>query len=213
MNTSSDESYITCVIFPYDRVISDDAIEASGYLNGADHGDGAMWRSRLDNDQAAWCPGDAEASPHLEWDLGGLRRVSRVQTRGWGDTTEGDHWVTEYDVKYSVDGTWVDLAVAMSGVVGNANADGTVSRDISPPIVARKVRLYPTAWSGKACMRAEWLGCEALEIACANGCSTDTAVYLATACDAGVSDGAHAGVAGASSPAASLKEHPDENKW
>jgi len=59
------------------------------------------WKSRLNNDQAAWCAGEKNNEQYIQVDLGRSRTVSRVATQGHPSSA---FWVTSYRLAYSVDG-------------------------------------------------------------------------------------------------------------
>lgn len=59
------------------------------------------WKSRLNNDQAAWCAGENNANQYLQVDLGRSRTVSRVASQGHPGSA---FWVTSFGLAYSVDG-------------------------------------------------------------------------------------------------------------
>lgn len=59
------------------------------------------WKSRLNNDQAAWCAGENNSNQYLEVDLGRSQTVSRVASQGHPGRA---FWVTSFGLAYSVDG-------------------------------------------------------------------------------------------------------------
>ena len=43
--------------------------------------------------------------------------------------------------------------------LGNDNADSFVTQEINPSIHARFIRIQPTSWHGRICLRTELYGC------------------------------------------------------
>jgi len=119
-----------------DRVIPDEAITASTYLsvNGKRdlYGKGEMWRSRLDNNESTSWMGNNDDDgygksiggffdSYIQWDLGGLKTIEAVQTKGCAvvvpnirsfykqDKGPEQHaWVSGYRLSYSIfdDSDW-----------------------------------------------------------------------------------------------------------
>lgn len=61
------------------------------------------WKSRLNNDKAAWCAGENNNNQYLQVDLGRSRTVSRITSQGHPGSA---FWVTSFRLAYSVDGVF-----------------------------------------------------------------------------------------------------------
>jgi len=135
------------------KVIADDAIVASSYfMNNPRHGLGQMWRSRINCTDGAWRAAADTAAQCIRWDLGEVKQVMRVQTKGC--FTE-PHWVTEFELSHSEDGkSWTRCGP----LLGNNDQDTLMEHELDPPLRARMVRLHPTKWHGHVSLRAELLG-------------------------------------------------------
>mmetsp|Transcript_19659 Transcript_19659/g.53924 ORF Transcript_19659/g.53924 Transcript_19659/m.53924 type:complete len:353 (-) Transcript_19659:11-1069(-) len=136
------------------KVIPDSAITASSYfMNSASHGLAQMGCTRIDSTSIAWRPASDSANQCIRWNLGSVRQITKVQTKG---SPVGDHWVTSYKLSYTTDGTnWMQLSTAFAG---NEDKDTLAENAIEPPIVASIVRLHPMTWHGHIGIRAELLG-------------------------------------------------------
>jgi len=136
------------------KMIPDSAITASSYfMNNPRHGLGQMWRTRINNTDAAWRAACDDTVQCLRWDLGGIKQITKVQTKG--NFTDG-HWVTGYKLSCSTDGnSWKRLENTFTG---NSDQDTLVENELLPPIVARFVRLHPTTWHEHISLRVELLG-------------------------------------------------------
>ena len=155
----------------FSRVADDGAITASrGY---------SPWTCRIDNPAgAAWCPDtlgpsggyrdraywlgngrrcdEGQQGDWLCLDFGEVVRVTRVQTKG-GEVESGRAaWVKRYRLDYSTDGyRWT---AHPSELTGNVDRDGLRSNRLRPPIVASRLRLWPTSWHGEVALRVEVMG-------------------------------------------------------
>lgn len=141
------------------KEIADKSITASSYyMNNPRHGLGQMWRVRLANTDTAWRAAVDDAAQCVQFDLGGLKCVTKVQTKG---CFTDSYWVTRFELSYTNDGShWTRLATSF---LGNTAKDTLAESEISPPIKARMVRLHPTAWHEHVSLRAELLGFEVEE--------------------------------------------------
>jgi len=139
------------------KLIPDSSITASSYfMNNPRCGLGQMWRTRIDNMDSAWRARADDAAQCVKWDLGSVKRVTKVQTKG---CFVGKHWVKRFELSYSLDGTsWTRLS---SSFEGNEDEDTLAESDIEPPLSARLLRLHPTAWHEHVGLRAEFFGLDA----------------------------------------------------
>ena len=96
----------------------------------------------------------------LQVDLGSVHALERVATIGRGNSNQ---YVTHYKIYYSIDAStwqWVLNEDNSERVfVGNVNYNELVERDIGYVIVARYVRIYPTAFVNHMSLRWEVYGC------------------------------------------------------
>ena len=88
----------------------------------------------------------------MEMDLQYVGVVAGVVTQGRGDST--NHWVTRYRVSTSTD--CVMYTFVQSGAEFTANTDRSTRVNVLFPstVLARCVRVHPTAWSSGIAMRA-----------------------------------------------------------
>ena len=111
---------------------------------------GELARSSLES-VAAWCAVSTTVPGWLQMDLGSSRYVAQIVTRGRADST-ATQWVTQYKVQHSTDGiTFTEVPALFTG---NSDKNTKVYATLPEPVLARYVRLVPTAWSVHACMRA-----------------------------------------------------------
>ena len=111
---------------------------------------GELARSSLES-VAAWCAVSTTVPGWLQMDLGSSRYVAQIVTRGRADST-ATQWVTQYKVQHSTDGiTFTEVPALFTG---NSDKNTKVYATLPEPVLARYVRLVPTAWSIHACMRA-----------------------------------------------------------
>jgi len=159
------------------KVIPDQAITASSYfMNSSRHGLGQMWRARIDNTDSAWRAAADDAGQCIRWDLGGIRRITKVQTKG---SIMDPHWVTQFELSHSLDGkTWARIPRSFRG---NVDQDTLAEHELAPPVEARVVRLHPTAWHEHVALRAELLGVEAEGELVEDGASDSPASVRVTA--------------------------------
>jgi hypothetical protein len=150
-----DPSLWTCLVGERgSEKIQDDAICASSYWqNRGDHGNGQMWRSRIDNTQTTWCSTWPDANQWIQWDFGNLKCIMAAITAGRANERQ---WVEAYRLEYSTDASnWQAHPEQFSG---NTDTVTPVENLIEPPIKARYLRLHPTKWHSHISMRAEFKG-------------------------------------------------------
>ena len=111
---------------------------------------GELARSSLES-VAAWCAVGATVPGWLQMDLGSSIYVAQIVTRGRADANF-NQWVTQYKVQHSTDAiTFMEVPALFTG---NSDENTKVYATLPEPVLARYVRLVPTAWSVHACMRA-----------------------------------------------------------
>ncbi|XP_060104212.1 SCO-spondin-like [Heteronotia binoei] len=113
---------------------------------------------------AGWSPHEADPSPYFQVDFQRLTFITAVVTQ------DGD-FLTHYQLAYSRDGvdfqnyTGARLHKASSlqaeaqVLLGSSDRSTLVRQELSPPILARLLRLVPTASQGSISLRMEALGC------------------------------------------------------
>lgn len=132
--------------------------------SGPDHPHG--WdghHSRINEKMTGWLPEVDDLDQWIEWDFGEMKQIMRIQTLGRPKRgKEGDdQWVSEYNISFTKDDvTWEYINHVFNG---NHDRDTPVENQFDPPLHARKVRLYPTAWHSRICLRAELFGCSEVE--------------------------------------------------
>ncbi|XP_064900158.1 epithelial discoidin domain-containing receptor 1 [Columba livia] len=120
---------------------------------------------RSDGD-GAWCPAGPvfpAGDEFLEVDLGRLHLVTLVGTQGRDAGGHGREFAGAYGLHYSRDRhrwlRWRDRW-GQQVIEGNEDPRGVVLKDLSPPLVARALRVYPRAPRAMSvCLRIELYGC------------------------------------------------------
>ena len=138
-----------------------------------------------------WVAGANDKNQWLQVDFGNETRVTGIDTQGRSSNQcpKCDQWVKNYTVSYSQDNvtfhqykqdgrvkvfqTELWLPRTRSRVIclfllsflkefqANSDRDSIVHNVLSPPVVARYIRIKPTNWSGSITMRVEFRGCRA----------------------------------------------------
>ncbi|XP_071795900.1 uncharacterized protein [Asterias amurensis] len=129
---------------------------------------GSYWQpsnARL-NLKRYWFPASGQpVGSWLQIDMGiNPVHIEGVITQGRPD---GNYWVTQYQVQYSIDGTawlYVNGASSPQTFIGNTDRNTPVTNIFQQPIQARYIRIRPTAWIGLPVLRIELLGCRAHEV-------------------------------------------------
>ncbi len=130
---------------------------------GEGHGSG-----RLDSEQG-WSAGYSDQNQYMQIDTGKVQPISGIITQGrraanYRGTNRGWYgvhwqWVTRYRVEVSDDGkTWTKVQCGQE-FEANVDNDSRVKRKFDKPVMARFVRINPTAWNGHPTMRAALLVC------------------------------------------------------
>ena len=139
----------------------------------------------------AWVAGANDKNQWLQVDFGNETRVTEIDTQGQSSKLcpKCDQWVKNYTVSYSQDNvtfhqykedgrvkvfqTELWLPRTRSRVIclfllsflkefqANSDRDPIVQNVLSPPVLARYIRIKPTNWSGSIAMRVEFRGCRA----------------------------------------------------
>ncbi|XP_013400451.1 EGF-like repeat and discoidin I-like domain-containing protein 3 [Lingula anatina] len=143
--------------------ISDNMITASTYWRKNGQYSPAM--SRINNNYrkvGAWCADKNDQHQWLQFDLGTVRKVTAILTKG----REFDHnqYVREYQVHYGNSSqlqlkAYGDANGRIKTFKGNVDTRNIQENVLYPPIYARYVRINPTSWYGHISMRADLRGC------------------------------------------------------
>ncbi|GFW41606.1 hemocytin [Trichonephila clavipes] len=118
-----------------------------------------MGRARGDKGKA-WTPAESNEKQFIEVDLGDVRGVYGIATKGKEFPTE---WVTSYQLLYSTDGAsysyYQDESDNNKVFRGNYDESTEVKHVFKRPFEAKLVRLEPLTWEKKISLRLELLGC------------------------------------------------------
>ena len=137
--------------------LADSALSASSFRNAGSRPAGSRLHSG-----AFWRPASEAVGEFVQADLGALKRIEAIATQGHPVHAR---WVTSYKFAYSVvddDVTYdyvknVDDSERM--FIGNSDGNTVVVNDVSPPIAACYVRLYPQTYESLISVRWEVYGC------------------------------------------------------
>ncbi|XP_015266787.1 PREDICTED: coagulation factor V [Gekko japonicus] len=112
----------------------------------------------------AWSTERKENGSWIQVDLQREVLITGIQTQGAKQLTK--HLYTEkYFIAYSKNGRrWIAFRGNSTGAQkffeGNSDGTGIKENHIDPPIIARYIRVYPTACYNRPTLRMELLGCE-----------------------------------------------------
>ncbi|GFS45227.1 hemocytin [Trichonephila inaurata madagascariensis] len=108
----------------------------------------------------AWTPAESNEKQFIEVDLGDVRGVYGIATKGKEFSPE---WVTSYQLLYSTDGAsysyYQDESDNNKVFRGNFDESTEVKHVFKRPFEAKLVRLEPLTWEKKISLRLELLGC------------------------------------------------------
>ncbi|XP_054713671.1 uncharacterized protein LOC129223130 [Uloborus diversus] len=114
---------------------------------------------RIGSDKA-WTPMDSDGKQFIEVNLGDIRTVYGVVTKGSEYLKE---WVTSYQILYSDDGHtysyYQDDQDVNKVFSGNFDGSSEVKHVFSKPFETKYVRLEPLSWEEKIALRMDLLGC------------------------------------------------------
>ncbi|KAL9968117.1 hypothetical protein ACROYT_G026449 [Oculina patagonica] len=113
--------------------------------------------------QGGWSSRPNDVNQWIQVDLDSYTKVTGIATQG---RNANNQWVTKYKLQYSDDGVNFDFYVeagqsSPKEFDANQDSDTIVYHQFNPPIVARFIRLRPTAWHNHISMRMELFGCPA----------------------------------------------------
>ncbi|XP_052789716.1 discoidin domain-containing receptor 2-like isoform X2 [Mya arenaria] len=148
------------------NTIPDDAITASSTHNhkfvGPQHA-----RIRQDELGGAWCPKnyvDKDSYEYLQIDLRQLMVITSVEVQGRFGNGQGLEFTEEFLLEYQRQdgGEWIRFRNKQGEekFEGNENPYLEVIREVSPPIIGRRIRFIPFSQRQRSvCMRVEMYGC------------------------------------------------------
>ncbi|XP_062577533.1 uncharacterized protein LOC134239370 [Saccostrea cucullata] len=157
------------------KKLPDDLINASSSVDN-DHGPA---RSRLNQPSqgtyaGAWVPLYQDTHQYIEADFGVGIQIVAIATQGRQERSE---WVTQYTLSYSVDGAQWLIYDAFTRVPikfeGNFDSNTVRKHYLSIPMIARKIRLWPTNFHTRIALRWEIYGCPGADSGTRVGCYAD----------------------------------------
>ncbi|XP_042885478.1 discoidin domain-containing receptor 2-like [Penaeus japonicus] len=145
--------------------IPDEHISASSYFDAAVNA--IYGRAHVEAGGGAWCPRDMvyhEGKEFLEVNLGGLHVVAKVEVQGRFGNGQGREFARQYKLQFWRPGLahWVTYRDGRGEELleGNTNTYLAQSSQLTPPIVAARVRFVPYSDHPRTvCMRVEVYGC------------------------------------------------------
>ncbi|XP_042203595.1 LOW QUALITY PROTEIN: discoidin domain-containing receptor 2-like [Homarus americanus] len=145
--------------------IPDEHISASSYFDAAVNA--IYGRARLELGGGAWCPREMvyrEGTQFLEVNLGGLHVVTKVEVQGRFGNGQGKEFAKHYKIQMWRPGMdhWTTYSDGRGEelLAGNSNTYLAQTSQLSPPIIAARVRFVPYSDHPRTvCMRVELYGC------------------------------------------------------
>ncbi|XP_066954935.1 discoidin domain-containing receptor 2-like [Macrobrachium rosenbergii] len=145
--------------------IPDEHISASSYYDTAVNA--IYGRAHVELGGGAWCPREMvyrEGTEYLEVNLGSLHVVTKVEVQGRFGNGEGMEFARQYKLQFWRPGLehWITYSDGRGKELleGNTNTYLAKTSQLSPPIVAARVRFVPYSVHPRTvCMRVELHGC------------------------------------------------------
>ncbi|XP_052789202.1 discoidin domain-containing receptor 2-like isoform X2 [Mya arenaria] len=146
--------------------IPDSAITASSSFNDDSVGPRNA-RIRTETNGGAWCPKTTiqrDSYEYLQIDLGGLTVLTMVEIQGRFGNGQGQEFTEEFLLEYQREdgGEWMRFRNKRGEerFEGNENTYSAELREVSPPIIGKRVRFIPYCRSPRTvCLRVEMYGC------------------------------------------------------
>ncbi|XP_053381062.1 discoidin domain-containing receptor 2-like isoform X2 [Mercenaria mercenaria] len=146
--------------------IPDKAITASSSFDDDTVGP-KFARIRTETMGGAWCPKpmiDQYSYEYLQIDLGKLCVVTMVEMQGRFGNGQGQEYTEQFLLEYQREdgGEWMRFRNKLGEELfnGNENTYLTELREVSPPIIGRRIRFIPYSKTMRTvCMRVEIYGC------------------------------------------------------
>ncbi|KAK8724801.1 hypothetical protein OTU49_010926 [Cherax quadricarinatus] len=150
-------------------VIPDEHISASSYFDAAVNA--IYGRAHVEVGGGAWCPREMvyrEGAQYLEVNLGGLHVVTKVEVQGRFGNGQGREFAKQYKLQMWRPGMdhWTTYSDGRGEELleGNTNTYLAKTSQLSPPIIAARVRFVPYSDHPRTvCMRVEIYGCRYTE--------------------------------------------------
>lgn len=125
-------------------------------------------RIRHERMGGAWCPKyqvTSEPSEYLQIDFQHLKVITLVETQGRFDQGQGHEYTEQYTLQYQREdhGSWLEYRNKQQDKIlrGNSNTYMVELNELSPPIIARRLRILPISQQTKnVCLRVEVYGCQ-----------------------------------------------------
>eukprot|EP00105_Crassostrea_gigas_P006901 XP_011420973.1 PREDICTED: discoidin, CUB and LCCL domain-containing protein 2 [Crassostrea gigas] len=148
------EKVLACSVYMVDRV-TDDKLTASS-IYGSSY---TANKARLSSN--GWSPDASKSNPWIQVDFGEPISIMAVVTMGLADTALVE-FVKKYMVKYSnTASTWSPVLHGTTNeFIANSDQTTAVTNVLPSPVVARYLRLYPTACNAYCSLRFDVIGCE-----------------------------------------------------
>ncbi|XP_069163604.1 discoidin domain-containing receptor 2 [Procambarus clarkii] len=145
--------------------IPDDHISASSYFDAAVNA--IYGRAHVEVGGGAWCPREMvyqEGLQYLEVNLGGVHVVTKVEVQGRFGNGQGREFAKQYKLQLWRPGMahWTTYSDGRGEELleGNTNTYLAQTSQLSPPIIAARVRFVPYSDHPRTvCMRVEVYGC------------------------------------------------------
>ncbi|XP_062907685.1 neuropilin-2-like isoform X2 [Mobula hypostoma] len=129
-------------------------------------------QGRLNHQINGWTPNEDTTREWIQVDLGILKILTGVATQGAISVdTSKTYFVSSYKLEVSSNGEdWMTYRQGKNHKLFAANTDGNevVLNTLTPPVVARFVRLRPQLWTNGISMRFEVYGCQITNAPCSD---------------------------------------------
>nr|XP_045601963.1 discoidin domain-containing receptor 2-like [Procambarus clarkii] len=146
--------------------IPDERLSASSYFDAAVNA--VYGRAHVEAGGGAWCPREmihGEGQEFLEVDLGVLHVITKVEVQGRFGNGQGKEFARHYKLQLWRPGLdhWVTFTDGRGQELleGNTNTYLAKTSQLSPPVIAARVRFLPYSDHPRTvCMRVELYGCQ-----------------------------------------------------
>ncbi|XP_078085041.1 neuropilin-2a isoform X1 [Mustelus asterias] len=129
-------------------------------------------QGRLNFHMNGWTPNEDTVKEWIQVDLGILKILTGVATQGAISVdTSKTYFVSSYKLEMSSNGEdWMTYRQGKNHKLFPANTDGNevVLNTLTPPVLARFVRIRPQVWTNGISMRFELYGCQITNAPCSD---------------------------------------------
>ncbi|XP_072902625.1 neuropilin-2-like isoform X1 [Hemitrygon akajei] len=129
-------------------------------------------QGRLNHQINGWTPNEDTTREWIQVDLGLLKILTGIATQGAISVdTSKTYFVSSYKLEVSSNGEdWMTYRQGKNHKLFAANTDGNevVLNTLTPPVVARFVRIRPQLWTNGISMRFEVYGCQITNVPCSD---------------------------------------------